>query len=600
MTTRISRGRAHDWLALLLVFAMLLAACGGGAETGGGDTAENTPAAAGAVGTTGAAAPAGETIAAPAGETVAAPVGETTEPATGETTVATDGTAPAGTAGPDQGNTADETAAAPSDEVLDATAPAGGTTVASGARPANSFPPAAGAAQLTYKGPITFYAQAYTPNSKLPNANKLKEFENVAKEYEKLHPGIDIQFIDEDITNYSQVVRAKAAAGELWDVWWAQWGEVNSTLPKGIAVDLSPYYKQKNPYIPDKATWQDAVNQTVYNQTVAANGARYNVNGDYVGTGFYYNQELFQKAGIAKAPQTWSELIDACEKLKAQQIPCVAHVPILGWWARHFLTDTYAQEYDRLSRADKAPAFSGTDEAYAAANGTFSADDPRFMEWWPFFKTFTDFWKRDYLNRPTDDNDAAFQDFISGKVGMMYGGSWEPGNIRDQAPDLKFDSFSFPKLTKQDFQYSTGTDTSAAVGGPNAAYQYAISTPKADQTMSQPGKTEAVLDFVRYIGTPQVVQRVVNELGDFAPTWPDTKPNPGSEAFVEQANQELRAVNFLNISDNLEPNVQRIFGQYLAGDLQFDQAKQQVQRQLDTAVRAYERENKVDLPEGNR
>ena len=109
------------------------------------------------------------------------------------------------------------------------------------------------APELTWQGTITVFSQAYTPNSTLPNADQLVAFQSIADEYQQLHPGITIQFIDEEILEYDTVLRTKAAAGELWDIFWAQWGNLNGNYPEGIAVDLTPYLDQPNPYIPGNA-----------------------------------------------------------------------------------------------------------------------------------------------------------------------------------------------------------------------------------------------------------------------------------------------------------------------------------------------------------
>ena len=146
----------------------------------------------------------------------------------------------------------------------------------------------------TWTGTITVYAQGLNPTEK----NNLKAMRQVADQYQSQHPGVKIQFDIGDYPEYLQVVGSKAAAGELWDVFWAQWTQLNGSLPAGIAVDLKPYFAQKNPYIPSSPTWGAAMNRTVLGMSTAPNGAIYNINGDWVITNFYYNKDLFAKAGV--------------------------------------------------------------------------------------------------------------------------------------------------------------------------------------------------------------------------------------------------------------------------------------------------------------
>lgn len=475
----------------------------------------------------------------------------------------------------------------------------GGVLAGAGASSVLAGNPAGAAKQAsgsTWQGTITMFAQAYTPNSKLKNAIQLKAFQEVADEYQKAHRGITIKFIDEDLPEYLQTVRVKAAGRELWDIFWAQWGDLNGTLPQGIARDLAPEFKQPNPYIQSNTAWQDAMNQTVINETIAPNGAHYSVNGDYVGTAFFYNKTLFEKAGITTAPASWNDLLAANKKLTDAKITAAVGIPDYSWFQRHFLTDFYSQDYEKMAGCDKSPAMSPLDEAAAIKQGPLNTGDPRFMAWWPLFKRVADSWNQDYLSQPLSaTGDKMMDDFVAGKGAMFYNGSWLPNQLKVRKVDFELGAFSFPVLDKDVTEYTTGINTAGAVGGPNAAYQYAMSTSKSNKTLEDADKEAAVLDWLRYIGTPQVIEKVVNELGSFAPTWPHTKPVAGLESFAEQANTELKVVWVGNSSPKLLDNMQRAFGLFLSGNSDIKAATTQVKKELDTAVADYGRTNKVDL-----
>lgn len=568
-------GRKRLALGCLLTLALLLTTqCGGGTTT-----------------TTGTSGPAATTAATPGAAAVTAAPSEATAPA-----VATEAATAGGVSG---AATTGATEAATTGAVETATAGAMLETATSEAAMTGATISPASVPQLNWKGTITMYAQAYTPNAtdaKDPK-NVLKAFREVADQYEKLHPGIKIQFNPEaEIQDYDSVIRAKAAAGELWDVWWGQWASLNGTYPEGIAVDLTPYFKQPNPYISGNKAWQDAMNQTVLNETISPKGAHYNINGDFVGTAFFYNQELFGKAGIASPPKSWPELIDAAKKLKAAGIAAAGATPSYGWFQRHFLTDFYANDFEKIAAFDKAPAISALDEAVAIRKGILSPKDPRFMAWWPIFKQFTDYWEPDYLTVVGDQpGNPALDDFVAGKTAIYYSGSWTPNDLRDRGVTFKWAAFNFPTLSKDVSQYSNGKPTAGQVGGPNAAYQWAVSTPKSDKSMSEAGKTEAVLDWLRFIGTPQAVEQIVNEKGSFIPTWPGTKAKPGTEQIAEQAREGLNSVWVGNSSAKLDEQMQRIFGQYLAGQLDIKAASDQVQQAVDAAAADYAKTNKVNL-----
>lgn len=455
----------------------------------------------------------------------------------------------------------------------------------------------ASAAEATapgWTGTITMRAQAYTPNAR-DDESPLSAFQEAADVYEAEHPGITVEFIDEEIADNNNDVRVKAAAGELYDVFWAQWNSLNGALPQGVAVDLAPYFAEPNPYAPDAATWAKAMNPTIIAETAAPSGASYNLNGDFVATAFFYNEALFDQAGITQTPTTWPELLEVAAQLQEAGVPAAVGVPLYSWWQRHFLSDFYAEDYDRIAAFDDAPAISPLDEAVAIEQGILSTEDPRFMMWWPIFKEFTDTWVPDYLALAPDQNDAAYQDFIGSKAAMLYEGSYTPNKFEDSGISFGYSSFNFPPLSTEVSEYSTGLDTSNAVGGPNAAYQYAVSSERANRTMAEPGKLEAVIDWLRYIGTPEVAEKIINEEGSFIPTWAGTTPNPGSEALATQADLELRTVSVGNTSATLNDDLQRIFGLYLSNNLSLEDAQAQVQEALERSVTDYARSNNVDL-----
>ncbi len=138
------------------------------------------------------------------------------------------------------------------------------------------------------------------------------------------------------------MIRVKAAAGDLFDIYWAQAYSLNSTLPKGVATDLAPYFRQPNPYIPGNKAWQDAMDKAQLAESRSASGAVYTLSGDKVVYGIYYNKNLFKKAGITKVPTSWTELIAASKKLNAVGVYPMHAVPAYPWWSRHFLSDLYA------------------------------------------------------------------------------------------------------------------------------------------------------------------------------------------------------------------------------------------------------------------
>ena len=458
---------------------------------------------------------------------------------------------------------------------------------------------AAHAAPGAWRGTITMVASDYTPN--FPGQTRpLKVFQQIASEYEKKYPGIKIKFHTEPIPDTNTMIRVKAAAGELFDVYWAQAYSLNSTLPKGVAADLAPAFRQPNPYIPGNKAWQDVMDKAQLAESRTPAGEVYTLSGDKVVYTIFYNKDLFKKAGISKVPASWTELIAASKKLQAAGVYPMHAVPAYPWWSRHFLTDLYSKDYAKLTGYDGLPGQSPLDEAVAIHKGILTPKDDRFMSWWPTMKQFTDTWPRDYLTADPGKNYDAFQDFVGQKEAMLYEGSYKTREMLDAGVKFPVGAFNFPRLTKKESKYATGVNTANAYTG-TGGFQYAMSTPLANKSMREKGKTEAVLDWMRFFGTPRNLQRLTTEQGTYVPTWPGTTArltlsNLDSAAIQAQIKQPERSIGMANASANLGwGDMQRIFGLYLSGNITLDQAKKQAQTVLDRAAADYARKNKVDL-----
>jgi len=445
-----------------------------------------------------------------------------------------------------------------------------------------------------WTGTITMFAQEYTPNAEVANSYGLTALQDAADGFAEEHPGVTVEFVDEKFDVYTEQVRVKAAAGELWDVYWGQWAALNGSLPEGIAYDLAPAFEEPNPYAPEYDTWAEAMNPQVIEATRAGSGASYNINGDFVTTGWYYNADLFEQAGITEPPATWGEFVELCTTLRDAGITPVAFVPYYGHMQRHWLSDLYSDDFEAITQLDGAPGFSGADEALAIGEGILSPADPRFLAWWPTFKQATDTWQPDYITAPAERNDRAKQDFFAGDAAMYYSGSQTARELASAEVPFTWASFPFPTITPEDNEFASGDDTASAVGGPTGAYQYAISTAQANSTMEEPGKAEVVLDWLRYIGTPETAQSVVNETGQFLPSFTDTEPVEDLAEFADIVNQPWQSLYVGFSAPNLDTDLQRIFGNYLGGNITIEQARDELTPLLETAAADFRAQNGLE------
>jgi len=452
--------------------------------------------------------------------------------------------------------------------------------------------PTAGAAS-TWCGTISMVAQEYTPNAKTANTLNLKELQKAADAYKQKYPCRTVSFVDDKFQDNITTIRTKAAAGDLFDIFWAQWTSFQGQLPSGVALNLSPAMGAPSPYAPEAKTWADSMNAQIIADTRTGNGASYNVNGDWVANGWYYNKDLFTKAGITKAPTTWTEFVDASQRLKAAGINPASFVPYYGWMARPFLSTIYGNQYAQLAALDGAPGFSTADEALAQAKGLLTATDPKFTSWWAAFKKASDTWAPDYITADPDKNFQAEQDFLAGRSAMYFNGSYFTSKLKAANLPFAFDVFPFPKVDQQTSQYTTDVDPGDTIGGPTGAFQYAISTAQSDKSMSEAGKPEAVLDWVQFFTAPKTAEAIVNETGEFLPTFAGTTPRPEFANVAGAIKQPTRTIRVGYTAPNLDKDDQRIFGSYLGGQLSLEQVVGQLDEAMKKAADAYIKQNNL-------
>lgn len=143
---------------------------------------------------------------------------------------------------------------------------------------------------------------------------------------------------------------------------------------------------------------------------------------------FLYNKELFEQAGIDKAPTSWAELDDAIAKLK--ELDGVIPFPIAGGSQYGFIPFIWGAGGELATESD----------------GTFTSalDSPEAIEG---IKYYTDLALEKGASTPAaatwkeTDSLAQFQD---GKIGMIISGSWVPATIKQESPDFLEKVGAFP------------------------------------------------------------------------------------------------------------------------------------------------------------
>jgi len=172
----------------------------------------------------------------------------------------------------------------------------------------------------------------------------------------------------------------------------------------------------------------------------AVNGRNYGVPWDMGAVTFWYNKDLFAQAGIEKTPETWSEFLADCEKLKAAGITPIAVGEGDKWPGMHIWAYL-------VSRIGGAEAFAAAADMSDARKGSF--EDPAFVQAGYELKKLVDggYFQEGFLGATHDDMQAAFG---NGKAAMILGGQWSPSVQAANSADLQgvrnLGMFNFPAV----------------------------------------------------------------------------------------------------------------------------------------------------------
>jgi raffinose/stachyose/melibiose transport system substrate-binding protein len=194
--------------------------------------------------------------------------------------------------------------------------------------------------------------------------------------------------------------------------------------------------------------------------------------------GFWYNKDLFTKAGISAPPATLDDLNAAVTKLKAAKIVPISvgagdKWPAAHWWYNFAVRECSA---DALSNASSQQKF----------------DDPCFVKAGTDLQALlaTQPFQKDFLATPGQTGAGSSAGLVAnGKAAMELMGHWDGGVMGSLTPDQKvptfLDWFPFPSVSG-----AGGSQTTMMGGGDGFA-------------CSKKAPAECV-EFLKYIVSPDV------------------------------------------------------------------------------------------------
>lgn len=235
--------------------------------------------------------------------------------------------------------------------------------------------------------------------------NQRTAWENLAKTYVEQNPDVSIEITVLENESFKAKLATAMQSGSPPDIFQSWGGGVLKQYgDAGLVQELTPALQENG--------WGDSF-QPGPLSLYSFDGKTYGVPWNAGMIGFWYNKDLFQKAGITEPPATWSAFLEDVKKLKDAGITPIA----LGEkdkWPGHFYWVYLA------TRIGGREAFEG---AYSR-QGTFA--DPSFVEAGARLKELVDLqpFQNGFLGAGYGDHQVVM---ANGQAAMELMGQWAPG-----------------------------------------------------------------------------------------------------------------------------------------------------------------------------
>lgn len=330
----------------------------------------------------------------------------------------------------------------------------------------------------------------------------------VIAEYERMHPGVTIKIDPLSPTYPTQYQESVLDAGTASDVFASVWVQQEfPDVPKGYWTDLTPYLNQPNPYVKGNKRWLDTfVPQIV--QQVGFLGHYYQVSPNAQDALFFYNKDIFAKAGITHTPTSWAELMDDSARIKKAN-----YIPDL-----YYLGDTYglAENSSIISLLENQVMSKTLHRIDLNHDGivdlrelvagikhrTFSPMNADYQEAWKLLKQWSQYWQPNAIANLGTVNVAqvkSMAQFLRGQVGMTYVGTVQANiALSTVKVPFKWGVFRFPQVTPASSTFATPGEKGVGIWGADNGYPWCVPT-----VTSKRGTTALAVDFIRWFTAPQ-------------------------------------------------------------------------------------------------
>ncbi len=258
----------------------------------------------------------------------------------------------------------------------------------------------------------------------------LSYWKGLASQYMATHPNVTINITVLENEAFKTKLTTVLQSGNPPDIF-QSWGggDMNSQVTAGLLKDITPDLDANG------GAWRNTFGAGALS-VYAYQGKNYGVPWDMGMVGFWYNKDLFTKAGIANPPTTWTDFLADVKTLKAAGITPISVGEGDKWPGMHIW----------MYLATRIGGEAAFDAAYSR-KGSFT--DPPFVQ---AFQKLQDLialqpFQDGFLGATHDDMEGAFG---NGKAAMELTGQWGPSVESADSADKKgvanLGFFNFPAV----------------------------------------------------------------------------------------------------------------------------------------------------------
>ncbi len=350
-------------------------------------------------------------------------------------------------------------------------------------------------------------------------AGTSKAFWSAANTFKEANPNVSIEYQFTDSNNYEEKLTTLMAGEELPDVFLTKGDMLGTLADAGLIQSLDQYVQAD-------AEWAASYAEGVFSDCTYDGkewGVPFQMQANCIGV---YNEEIFKECGVENWPETWDELLDACDKIAAKGYTPIAMGNKDQWLAESAVFNTYAYKYvggDWFDSLKNNQGAKFTDEKFVEA-----------------LTGFQEIAAAGYLNSDVNsiNQDEMYSLYYNKQAAMFFNGAWAIGTITENAPEEVLANTHLGLMPAVTGESGTKFDTAAGAG-----WNYVIKADLEGENLT------AALAFLKQVTTGEYADEALrNGFFSAAKASGNVSETDMPVLFAEYANLEA-TMNFLPIFD---------------------------------------------------